>query len=115
MVLAGDHEFRVPDGNGYALEGLQQQFQAFVCSPLSKCQDALRIATPAEIRWLRIRCEDAVRPQMDVLTAILPEQCLAVLRQQHRDGIGEEQQPGGDPAEDAIEHRVLYSGSLEVE
>ena len=91
MVPAGNHQLGIRQGLSYNLERVEQKFEPLVGSPLTKRQDAmLRISPPGKIGVFGSPSQDAVRPQMNVVTAIFFIKNLAVSRHQNGNRIREQ-------------------------
>jgi hypothetical protein len=71
MVAAGDDQPGIGQGAGHYLECIHHEFEAFVGSPLAKCQDAvLRISAPGKIRVFGSSGQNSVGPDMNIVVSI---------------------------------------------
>ena len=88
MISSRDDEFRIRHFTNDRIEGFDHQFQALIRTPLAERENSVfRISTPREVRRLRTARQNAMRPYMHVIAAILFRQYLAIPRHQHRNRI----------------------------
>lgn len=86
MVATRNHKPRFRHLLGQQIEGLDHQFQALVCAPLSERENAVKgIAAAREIGEFRPSGQDAMRTEMNIVAPVLVIQDLAIARHQHRD------------------------------
>lgn len=74
----------------------------------------MRISAARKIRQLRPLRENAVRPQMHIVSSIFVVQYLAIARNEHRDRIRQQESSRGDRTGEAIEPLMADSGIFQV-
>jgi len=84
MVSAGNHQLCLGQLRGDEIERFNHQFETFVGSPLAERQNAMDGSSPpGEIWKFRPPRQNAVRTQVDIVSAVLVIQDLAITRHQH--------------------------------
>ncbi|MGE5055735.1 MAG: hypothetical protein ACM3WP_16375 [Acidobacteriota bacterium] len=97
------------------IERLDHQFEALVSAPLSECENAVnRIAASREIREFRPSGQNAMRPQVHIVAAILVIQNLSIAWHQYRNGVGKQKHARSDRSRKAIKMLVPNSDILQL-
>lgn len=110
MVSTSDYQLGVGQGVVHNPKRFDHQFEPFIGSPFSEREDTvLGIAAPRKVGVLGPSSEDAVRTEMDVVTAVFVVQDFAIPGHQHRHGIREEQHTGSERSSRAINTRVAHA------
>jgi hypothetical protein len=114
MVASGNHQ----PGFGYLgsnpIEGLDHEFETFIGSPFPESENAVDgISASREVWELRPACENAMRPQVNIVPAVFVVQDLAIAGHEDRNGIREQQHARRESAGKAIQTFVTDSGVLE--
>jgi hypothetical protein len=104
MISAGNDESRIGQPRRDQIKCLDHEFETFVSSPFTKRQDAMDRRSPSrEVGKLRTPRENAVRPQMNIVSPILIIQDLSIAGHKHRYRIRQEQHSRSDSASVAIQ------------
>jgi len=100
---------------GHSLECIDHKFETLVGSPLAKGKDAvLRIAAPRKIGVLGSSCQNAVRPDMNILAAIFFREDPAIARHEYGHRIREQQHPGSHCTRGSVSTRVSNARILQI-
>jgi hypothetical protein len=114
MISAGDDQFRFRHFHSQQIKGLDHQFEALVGAPFAECENAVNwIAASREIRKFRSPGQNAVRPQVHIIPAVLVIQNLSITRHQHRNGVGKQKHARSDSSREAIKMLVANSNILQ--
>ena len=114
MISAGDDQLCFGHLISQQIERLDHQFEALVGAPFPECEDAVNwITTSREIRKFRSPGQNAVRPQVHIIPAILVIQNLSISRHQHRNGVGKQKHARSDRSREAIKMLVANSNILQ--
>lgn len=88
MITSTDNELRVGKSLCHHVEGFNHEFETFISSPLSECQNAmLGIAAARKIRVLGTLSQSAVGAYMYVVTTVFFIEDLAITGHKNRDRI----------------------------
>jgi hypothetical protein len=116
VISAGDHEFSIRKLRSDQAEGFNHELESFVRSPFSKRKNAMnRIAAAREIRELRPPRENAMRPNVHIVSPIFVIQDLSISRHQDGDRVRHQKHASCDCACEAIEPFVANSNILQVD
>jgi hypothetical protein len=114
MISARDDQCCFGHLLSHQIEGLNHQFEALVGAPFPECKNAVnRITASREIREFRPSGQNAMRPQMHIVAAILVIQNLSIAWHQHRNRVGKQKHACGDRSREAIKVLVANSDILQ--
>jgi hypothetical protein len=115
MISARDDQCCFGHLLSHQIEGLNHQFEALVGAPFPECKNAVnRITASREIRKFRPSGQNAMRPQVNIVAAILVIQNLSIAWHQHRNRVGKQKHAGRDGSREAIKVLVANSYVLQL-
>ena len=115
MVGARDNEPHILLLGRDLFKCFNQRFQSFIRPPFAKGQNALfSNASACEVWQFRLTEQDYMGTEVHIVSVIVLNECAAVSRNKHGNGVRHQQQMSCHPAAQPVKPRILYAGVLQI-